>query len=315
MTKNKTAKKPVEKRSKGEKFTDKYGVSNTQIYRGDPGPDRLVIPGPDHFLYDASSPTTFDEVKVRQIDADGHYRQTIEVWTDPDNGKLYVVDGREGLLCVREVNRRRAEVGKRPIEPQLQPLSCSEKEAVARISIRNFHRRQPPPSAYAINILQNYKAGWMWEQICHILHVESENPEAWCRRYLPLAHCIPEVRAAFDAGKLPLTKAKEFGGGKPDGSEALGKRKQLDLLEEMLAPKEKADKPRQLPLKKRERIAHAMTNGGSESLTFQDKTIAEGIAAGLALASGDMSMLDKWPDISKLVEKALSKKVEAEEEV
>lgn len=294
--------KKTDKRSRGQKFNEKYGVSHTQIYRGDPGPDVLRIPGPDHFLYDASSPLIFDEIKVRQIDADGHYRQVIEVWTDPDSGILWVVDGREGLLCVREVNRRRLADGRAPVEPQLQPFAGDEKEAVARISIRNFHRRTPPPSAYALNIKMQFRAGWPWDRIIEFLHVTSENPEAWCRKYLPLAHCVPEVRAAFDAKEFPLSAALHFGGGKPDGSEALSKKAQLQLLEDKRAGKgAKVDKPRQMSVKKRERVAHALTNGGSENLCHLDKMIATGVAAGLALASGDTEALDKWPDLAAIV--------------
>jgi hypothetical protein len=236
----------------GEKFGPKYGVVAAQFYKNDPGPSRLKIPGPDHFLYDPSSPTTFDEIKVQQIDEDGQCTQVVEVWTDSDNDILWVVDGRETLQNVREANRRRAEEKRELVELRLIPFKpkaasqLAERDVVAHLAVRNFHRRLPTPSSYALNILLLRKKGWEWSKVCQFLHVTSDDPEQWCKKRLPIAHCIDEVRAAFDSGKLSLAKATKFGGRAEDGSWALSRKDQLALLDAERAVKAQPRESRQV---------------------------------------------------------------------
>jgi hypothetical protein len=291
--------------SRGPKFSEKYAVSAAQIYKGDPGPDKLVIPPKNHFLYDPSAPTVHDELRVQQIDADGEMTDAIEVWTDPDSDVLYVVDGRARLLDVRECNRRREAEGREPVQPSLRPISRKEeKDAVARLTIKNFHRRGPTLSAYALNIEINHRAGWSWDRIVQLLHVESEDPEQWCRKRLPLAFCVPEVREAFDSGEFPLGQARHFGGGAVDGSKALGKKEQLALLAQKRAEKQEASeapKPKQVTPKTRERIRAALSNGVRENLCHQDQMFVEGIVAALAFVDGDVSAFKQWPDINDAV--------------
>lgn len=301
----------------GEKFAPKYGVAATQGYKGDPGPEKLRIPPPGHFLYDADSPTVFDEIKVRQIDADGHMTDPIEVWTDPDNSILWVIDGRDRLLAVREVNRRRAAERREPVEPYLKPLPkiMSEKEVVARISVKNFHRREHRVSSYAMHILAQRKAGWPWEAIAQHLHVKTEDPEQWCRKRLPLAFCEPEVREAFDAGEFRLAVARQFGGGAVDGEGAPNRQQQLALLEEKRQEKLAAKavpKSKQVNPRARERIRHALSNGETQNLTHVDQMRAEGAAAVLAFVDGDEGALKAWPDVEAIVRGALRAKREEE---
>ena len=295
----------------GEKFASKYKVEATQIYKGDPGPDVLLIPPPGHFLYDAAAPTVFDEIKVKQIDADGHMTDAIEVWTDPDVNKMFVVDGRDRLLAVREVNRRRAKESKELVKPHLKPLGkLSQKEVIARITIKNFHRRPPTPSAYAMHIASQRRAGWDWATIAHNLHVATDDAEQWCKKRLPLAFCEPEVCEAFDAGEFPLSVAPAFGGRNVEGADALGRQQQLDLLakrrNDKLAGKDKL-KERQASPKVRARIQHALSNGETQNLTHVDQMRAEGAAAVLAYVNGDASALKGWPDIEAIVRAAEKK--------
>lgn len=301
----------------GEKFASKYKVEATQIYKGDPGADTLLIPPPGHFLYDAAAPTVFDEIKVKQIDADGHMTDAIEVWTDPDVNKMFVVDGRDRLLAVREVNHRRALAGKELVKPHLKPLGkLSQKEVIARITIKNFHRRPPTPSAYAMHIANQRRAGWDWETVAHHLHITTDDAEQWCKKRLPLAFCEPEVCEAFDAGEFPLSAAPAFGGRNVEGVDALGRKQQLDLLtkrrQEKLAGKDES-KPRQVSPKVRERVRAALMNGESANLCHQDKMIAEGVAAALAFVNGDEGALNKWPDIAAIVRMVAEKKQEKQE--
>lgn len=317
MTKTKKAAKKADAPAKksGEKFMPKYGVELAQIYKGDV--EKLLIPGPDHPLYDKTAPTTFDELRVQEIDRTGKMTDPIEVWTDPDQGKLWVVDGRGRTLDVIEVNRRRALDGRKLIKPLIINFSGDEKEAVGRVRVMNYHRRVPKPSDMAIDIDVLRKKGYSWEECASRLHVVVDGAESWAKRLLPLAFCIDEVRAAFDAGEFPRTKAQLFGGKALDGSEALGKKQQAALLEQLraekLARKDAPKPPRQMAPKARARVAGALLmSAGGVALSYQDKMIAEGVAAGLALASGDAAALNKWPDVAKVAVAALSAKKDEE---
>lgn len=303
---------------KGETFKEKYLVGRLQIYKDDPGPGTLRIPGPDHFLYDPSSPKTFDEIKVQQIDADGQCSQVIEVWTDPDNGILWVIDGRETLQNIREVNRRRVESGRDPVSMRLAPYTTladkdtEEKEAVAHMVVRNFHRRLPTPSSYALNILVLHRKGFTWERICGLLHIESDDPKQWCKKRLPIAYCVEEVRAVFDSGELPLSKAPKFGGRADDGSWALSKKDQLALLAEEREAKAQPRESKQVPPSARKRVVAALTNGESESLCHKDAEAAKAIAAALQyVETGSLKALADWPDVAKIIKSAAAKKSEA----
>lgn len=289
-------------KSRGKKFVSRYPVAASQIYKGDPGPDVLKIPGPDHWLFDPSSPTTFDEVKVRQIDTDGQCSQIIEVLSDTDTDTLWVVDGRETLQNVREVNRRRAKEKRKPVELRLatfKPLAGSEsqeRDVIAHLVVRNFHRRLPTPSSYALNILLLHRRGHTWEQICQLLHVESDDPKQWCGKRLPIAHCVPEVRAAFDSGELPLAKVWAFGGRAHDGSEALGKTDQLALLRQLREQHAAPSKRRPIAPSVRKKVAAALSNGETSNLCTRDAEAAKVFAAALVYAeTGDLKALAEWP--------------------
>ncbi|HET6956735.1 MAG TPA: hypothetical protein VFI56_09140 [Vicinamibacterales bacterium] len=298
-----------ETKKSGEKFHTKYGVELSQSYKGDV--EKLLIPGPDHPLYDKTAPTTFDELRVQEIDRTGKMSDPIEVWTDPDRGLLWVVDGRGRRLDVTEVNRRRALDGREPVKPLIINFAGDEKEAVGRIRVMNYHRRVSKPSDMAIDIEVLRKKGYSWEECASRLHVTVDGAESWARRLLPLAFCIDEVRAAFDAGEFPRTQAHLFGGRAVDGSEALGKEEQLGLLEQKRGEKQarkSEPKQKQLAPKHRERVSKALLNGASAKLSAADKVIAEGVAAGLALAAGDGKALDRWPEVAAIAVAAMAKK-------
>lgn len=286
-------------RSKGLKFTEKYGVESATIYKGAAGGElaALHIPPKDHPLYDPTAPTTFDELRVRQIDADGHMTTPIEVWTDPDKGLLWVLDGRGRFLDVQEVNRRRAKQGRELVQPYIVPFHGDEKAAIARVRTKNYYRRAPTLSGMGCDILVLRRADWSWEDTARHLHVETTDAEQWCRRLLPLAFCIPEVRAAFDAKEFPLGLARKFAGSSVEGEEVLGKQAQLDLLAQLraarAAPKD-TTKPRPRPAKVRAQVAEKLRSSANSS--------AQLAAATLAWLDGDDAALDGWPEVKRLIE-------------
>lgn len=301
----------------GEKFTERYKVSSATIYKDSSGTDALQIPPSNHPLYDSTSPTTFDEQRVQAIDRDGQMTDPIEVWTDPDTGTLWVLDGRSRLLDVREVNRRRALDGREPVAPYLVPFNvpgADEKRAIARVRERNYHRRVPTPSDKAIDLAVLRNQGYSWEACAGILHVSTTDPEQWGRKLMPLSFCVAEVRAAVDAGKLPQSAATKFGGPTLDGSKKLGRAEQLALLAEMTAekaPEGKKKSAKAVSAKSRERLSKALQNGATHGLGATHKHVAFGVAATLAWLKGDSKAFKAWPEVAAIIEKVLAEKTEA----
>jgi len=290
----------------GEKFTAKYGVENASIYKGNP--EALKIPPVDHSLYDPTAPTTFDPIRVEAIDRDGKMTTPIEIYTDPDEGVLWVLDGRGRFLDVKEVNRRRAKEGRELVKPYIVPFPGDEKAAIARIREKNYHRRSPTQSGMALDLLALRNAGHSWDACAKILHHETDDAQQWGRKLLPLAFCVAEVRAAIDSGELPKGAVSKFGGTALDGLKALGKKEQLELLKELTETKEK--KPRAqvastVGAKSRERVAKVLSNGASAELKSLDKMVAQVVAATMARIDGDTKALKPWPNVASIVEEAL----------
>lgn len=305
----------ISKRAKkGAKFTEKYGVEAATIYKSDPDAPNLRIPPPGHVLHDPSAPTAFSENMVREMDESTKnltVTSAVEVWTDPDTGTLWVVDGRDRLLTAREVNKRRRAEKRELIAVQLVPFPGTEKEAVARIAVKNNLRRGPTVSSQGIYVRMLRDQGWPWESIAQKLNVSVDHPEKWCRLRLPLAFCEKEVRDVYDAGEFQLATAAQFGGTAPDGSKALGKKAQLELLQEKRSTREEAKstpKVKKVTPGVRKRVAAALLNGETENLCRKDADAAKAIAAALIYAdTGDLKALGEWPDVMKIVRKVAIK--------
>lgn len=291
--------------ARGEKFTEKYKVDTATIYKAKGDTDALKIPGPGHVLYDPTAPKKFDPIRVKAIDRDGKMTTPIEVWTDPDSGTLWVLDGRGRTLDVREVNRRRAAEGRELVQPYIVPFSGDEAAAVARVREKNYHRRLPTVSGMAMDLLALRNHGCSWEACAEALHVEVDAPEQWGRKILPLAFCIPEVQAAVDAGEIPRGAARKFSGGKPDGSARLGDKEQEKLLAEMLEKKPEKKGSTHIGAKGKERAAAALTNGASEGLRGIDQVVARAVAGTIARLAGDKDALKSWPKVAAILDEAV----------
>lgn len=277
-------KKAKEKRQKGVKFVEKYKVSTANIYKGDG--EALKIPPPGHVLYDATAPTVFDELRVAVIDRDGKMTDPIEVWTDPDSGTLWVLDGRARLLDVREVNRRRKSRGCSPVEPYIVPFSGDEARAIARLREKNYHRRVPTLSAMAQDLLALRNAGYGWDKCAEILHHKTDDPEQWGRKILPIAFCIHDVQQAIDDGTISRSCARRLGGSKPDGLDRMGDKLQAAELAVMLEGKSER-RPTgpvkgSLGAKARIRVRESLLNGAIDRADVESCRIAKIVAATIA---------------------------------
>lgn len=297
--------------ARGQKFVDKYqGLETANLYKDTGDFESVRIPGSDHFLYDPTAPTKFDELRVQQLDSDGHMTTPIEVWTDPDTGILWVLDGRGRFLDVQECNRRRAKEGRDLIKPYLVPFRGDEKQAVARVRIKNYHRRAPTVSGTAVDLKALRDAGWSWEECARQLHVDTKDAEQWGRKLMPLAFCIAPVREAIDKGDLPKSVAAKFGGTAIDGSKALGKKQQEMLLDVMLSSKGNGKKEKQVKTvapKQRQRIREALSDVSVNRLRGNYPEIARAVAAAIAFVDGDAKALGAWPEVAELVAQALEK--------
>lgn len=296
----------------GQKFTDKYDCKTFQAYESDP--ENLIIPEKDHPLYDADGNTTFDPLRVAEIDRSGSFLGAVIIWSDPDREALYVIEGRGLVYDVREVNRRRLERGDEPIKIKFMRWDGDLDSAIEHVRIRNFHRKRPTVSHTGREILSLHRLGKSWTRIAEILHLEGDEAnEKYLRKIAALAFCTKEVTDAVDAGKVSITKARRFSGKKLDGSEALGAEAQVELLEEMLGS------PR--PTRNRKKLAKGETPDWSMMRDSLVHTLAgarlhrlrsgdEKKDAGLLLAfldriKGRKTALDAWPALADLVHEAL----------
>lgn len=302
------------KSKRGQKFTEKYaGIRTRQAYACDP--DQLTIPPKGHALYDPDGNQHFDELRVKEIDEDGEFTGAVIIWSDPNQNKLFVVEGRGCVLDVKEVNRRRRERGDKPIEIVCMRLNVSLERAAEHVRLRNFHRKTPGYGQIAREIVLMNRQGKTPERMRELLHLGEDWTERMLRQLAPLAFCIPDVEAAFEAEKIPRSAIKKFGGKALDGSERLGDEEQQLLLAEMLSPKEKASTaPRSIPAAARARAVEALGNGATKELSQTDAIVAEIVRAALQLAGGDSAALEKWPAVAAIVDKALEKPAPAAEE-
>ncbi len=313
------------------KFVDKYGVSLASTYDADP--EQLLIPPPGHALYDEDGNTTFDEVRVQEIDRVGKCVRIVTVWSDKDANKLYVIAGRGNRFDVCEVNRRRKVRGDVPMKIGFLRFPGSLDEAVDFVRMENFRRKRPTASHLAREIVRLSKLGRPWGRIAEVLQLDGES-EKQLRARAPLAHCIPEVAAAFDASEFPLRFAKHFGGTKINsddkrvklvnhlvekrGTEALSRDEQLALLEErrknkVKPPSEGGDdsetvtKVRPLiPTRQRTTVAERLANRHVNHLKGVDVDGARLIAAYERFAAGDAGALDYVPAIKAVIEGVLA---------
>lgn len=310
-----------EKKTKSLKFTERYGVKLASVYEGNT--DKLKIPPPGHPLHDPSSRTTFDPIKVKEIDegGDANANTAIEVFSDPDTSTLWIVDGRGTFLDIAEVNRVRTAEERELISPRITRFVGDEQAAARRIHVKNYHRRTPTDSAMALAIVAMRARGIGWAECASALHVETDAPEQWCRKRMMLGYCSADVRQAVDKGEFPLSIARKFAGGKIDGSEALGQKAQADLLADMRKTRErgKDDKPKAVAPKARGRVVEALSNGKTEGLLATDAIVARFAAAVLRRLDGDEHAFEgpfkAHAKVVKIIEEALKvpkKLVEAE---
>lgn len=302
--------------ARGLKFDAKYGVGQRQIYQCDPA--KLVIPPPGHPLHDRDGHAAFVPRIVEEIDRDGEFAGTVTVWSDADESKLYVIDGRGTVLNVSEVNRRRVERGDEEIPINFFRFAGDLDRAVEHVRLRNFHRKRPTPSHIAREALELRRLGKTPGRICDILDVTPMpvDTERWFKTQIPLAWCVKEVADAIDAGKIPRGTARRFGGSKTDGSLRLGDEEQRRLLTAMLTgeedgAREKPGRKAQTPRAIRLEVASRLANGHATHLGVDDLKIARAIAAAIRrLDGGERKALAYLPAIDAIFN-AAEKEMEA----
>lgn len=279
------------KKGASVKFIDKYGVKLATTYEGDP--ECICIPPPGHALHDPDGNTTFDEVRVQAIDKIGQCVRIITVWSDPDAGKLWCLAGRGNIHDVREVNRRRRERSDAPIPIGFTRFKGTLDDAVDFVAMENFRRKRPSPVHVAREIIRYAALGRSWARIAEILQLDGED-EKTLKRRAPIAYCIPEVVDAIERKEIPLKKARLFGGRKVDGSQALGRDEQLQLLAEVRkvrgsrGEKRTAPAPRaSFPRAARARAAEWLANGHARNLPRDLLPFARAIAAYERYVGGD----------------------------
>lgn len=320
-TQEKKASAKVEKvekkaRVRGPSTEERYGVERYQSYTSAPENPKLQVPPKGNDLYAIKGHTTFDPLMVEEIDRDGPLaRVTLMVWSDPDSGTLWIIEGRGNYFNALEVNRRRRERGDKTIVVFISNLPVSRERAVEYVRLMNHHREQVRLGLIASDAFVLWKRGTSFERIAEILHItDSERAnEKWIRKAISLQHAIPEVVAAVEKGYVSLTKARRFGGKDLEGKERLSAAEQKKLLAEMLDKKGHRTVT-SVPTPARRRFASVLSEDTIDS--FEDpkaRTAARVLERALVfLDTGDMSALDAWPELQALATKVLAGKAEKE---
>jgi hypothetical protein len=202
---------------------------------------------------------------------------------------LVVVDGRNRVLGLRKVNIERQALGQEAFLLKVEilnlprgkdgiraHLAALETKTVANISVAMR------PSDNADRALDFERMGMSHLDIARKIGIRDEVAADEVPALIALAQCVDEVRAAVDAGTLPLAKCIR-----------LAKRTE-DQQRAAVAPKER--KPRE----QRRTLPGEFAKAWAEKLP---ETFDVAVAA-LRFMGGDLTALDEYPTLKSAAEKA-----------
>ncbi len=123
-----------------------------------------------------------------------------------DNGDnvLEVIDGRQRLKAVIEINRQYAEISKEPLLIPCQHMGVTEEKDFLRImATRNECRIKTPPSMLAFQIDRFIESEGTYKEAERAFCL----PEAKLREYVKIARLCADVHKAVDSGKVAVSVA------------------------------------------------------------------------------------------------------------
>lgn len=207
------------------------GYNNTPGARFSFDPESVFIPGLDdhcdetHPLYDPGVHVPLDKEQVANVKRDGIHQEILitpyladGVWVPA------VLDGRHRTRWLRRANQLRATAGEEKLTIDCRNATDGEiASAVAVKHAANFVRANRHPAARAHACAELHKLGRSNKEIAIDLGVSVSTVE----NFMAFENAVPEVKKAFEAGKIPVAGVYKIAKLKPE--------KQADAVKDALA--------------------------------------------------------------------------------
>jgi ParB family transcriptional regulator, chromosome partitioning protein len=173
-------------------------------------PEKLVVvEDQNHPLYDSRVNLPIDESMILDVMYRGvHTPIQVRRNGTGDDGKpiVEVVAGRQRVKACREANKRLREQGKEPYWVPARLRRGQDADMFGLLVSENTHRRNDGPVVKAQKIEKYLSLGRSQEEACVTFGLGLQ----MLKQYLVILDCVPEVQAAIDGSKLPVSVGKDF---------------------------------------------------------------------------------------------------------
>lgn len=194
---------------------DAYGAKGkSNVLAFDPD-DLVLVTDPKHYLYDERVHLPLKEAMVLNIMALG-VGQPIVVTKCPDTGKTLVVAGRQRVKHAREANKRLRERGEMLIQVPAIPRRSDTVVLGGLMVAENEMREDDTPLGRARKMVRLMDQGISETQVAIFFGCNAKT----VKQTLSLLECVPEVRAAVEAGTVNSTAAYQLAKLTPDEQRA-----------------------------------------------------------------------------------------------
>ncbi len=177
--------------------------------------DLTIIADPANPFYDPRSELPLDSPHmqwlIESIAEAGRNYSPISVRKNGKhpNGKnvIEVIDGRQRLKAIREINRRYAEAGREPLLIEAKYMTAvEEKDFIGKMVTLNEARLETPPSMLAMQIDRFIENKGTYKEA----ERRFFKPEAKLRQLQAIARLCDDVKKAVDDGAVSLSAAQQF---------------------------------------------------------------------------------------------------------
>ncbi len=177
--------------------------------------DLTIITDPSDPFYDPRSELPLDSPEmqwlIESIAEAGRNYSPISVRKNgkhPDGKNVIeVIDGRQRLKAVREINRRYAEVGKEPLLIEAKYMvAAEEKDFIGKMVTMNEARLKTPPSMLSMQIDRYIESGGTYREAERKFFM----PEAKLRQFQSIARLCDDVKKAIDECSVSMSAAQKF---------------------------------------------------------------------------------------------------------
>lgn len=184
---------------------DAYGAKGkSNVLAFDPD-DLVLIEDPKHPMYDERVHLPLNEAMVLNIMALGVV-QPIVIAKDPESGKSIVIAGRQRVKHAREANRRFRERGEMTIQVPAIPRRSDGIVLGGIMVSENELRQDDTPLGRARKMTRLLDQGHTEAQVAIFFGCNAKT----VKQTLSLLECVPEVRAAVEAGAVNTTAAYQL---------------------------------------------------------------------------------------------------------